>query len=83
MKFQLTNLPTRTNESQIRTALSPLGRVQSVSLSGSTCTVEMDSPTTVRAIDSSGIGEIRLGDLAQIDSSGIGELTAAKISVIR
>jgi len=83
MQFQLTNLPARTSEAQIRTTLSPLGRVQSISLSGRTCVVEMDSPTTLRAIDSSGIGEIRLGDLAQIDSSGIGELTAAKISVVR
>jgi hypothetical protein len=42
-------------------------------------TVEIDSATVQEAIDSSGIGEIRLGDLRAIDSSGIGELTSVSV----
>jgi hypothetical protein len=41
----------------------------------------MEGAVVQRAIDSSGIGEIRLGDLLKIDSSGIGELEQAIVSL--
>jgi L-ascorbate metabolism protein UlaG (beta-lactamase superfamily) len=77
VRLELNNVPARTTEAQIRQALSPLGRVIAVRKSGSAYVVEMDGTTVLEAIDSSGIGEIRLGDMRQIDSSGIGELSGA------
>jgi hypothetical protein len=75
VRLQLSNVPARATENQIRSALSLLGRVISVRKSSSGYAIEIDSATVLEAIDSSGIGEIRLGEMRQIDSSGIGELS--------
>jgi hypothetical protein len=77
IRLQMSNVPAKATESQIRQALGPLGRVTTVRLSGSTCLVEIESAVVREAIDSSGLGEIRLGDMRQIDSSGLGELNNA------
>jgi hypothetical protein len=75
----MNNVPARATETQIRQALGPLGRVISVRKSASTCIVEIQSAIVREVIDSSGIGEIRLGDMHLIDSSGIGELSNATL----
>jgi len=75
VKLELKNLPAKATETQLRKVLSPLGQVLGVSISGSTGLVEMEGTTAREAIDSSGLGEIRLADLRQIDSSGLGELS--------
>ncbi|MBN1484570.1 MAG: hypothetical protein JXA37_07595 [Chloroflexia bacterium] len=79
LKLQVSNLPAKATESQVRQALGPLGRVTSVKLSGSGGLVEIESAPSWAAIDSSGLGEIRLNDVRQIDSSGLGELGNALI----
>lgn len=79
VRLQLSNLPARTSEAQIQQAFGPLGHVLSVRLSGGTCLVEIESATVVEAIDSAGLGEIRLGDIRQVDSAGIGELRNATV----
>jgi hypothetical protein len=82
VRLELKNLPSRVTETQIRQVLSPLGRVSSVRLSGSSCLVEIQSATGITAIDSSGIGERNLSDIVKIDSSGIGELEAVTVGVV-
>lgn len=79
VRLQLSNLPAKATGDQIRQAFGPLGRVVSVQVSGHSGLVEMEGTVVREAIDSSGLGEIRLGDLRQIDSSGLGELSDAVV----
>jgi hypothetical protein len=72
-------VPSSATESQLSQALKPLGRVISVRKARTGWVAEIDSAPVQEAIDSSGIGEIRLGDLRAIDSSGIGELTSVTV----
>jgi hypothetical protein len=82
VQLQLNNLLSRVTETQIRQVLSPLGKVSSLRLSGTSCLVDIESATVVQAIDSSGIGERKLSDIVKIDSSGIGELNGVTVSVV-
>jgi hypothetical protein len=75
VQLALGNVPSGATEGQLQQVLKPLGRVISVRKARGGWMAEIDSATIQAAIDSSGIGEIRLGDLRAIDSSGIGELT--------
>jgi hypothetical protein len=81
VRLEVSSLPSRVTTAQVEKAFSALGRVYSVKLSGDSCTIEMEGAAIQRAIDSSGIGEITLGDLLKIDSSGIGELEKVTISL--
>ena len=83
VQIKVENLPARVSETQIREVFGQLGRVTSIQLSGNYCLVEMEGTAVREAIDSSGIGEIRLGDMLKIDSSGLGELESARVSLAR
>jgi hypothetical protein len=81
MQLKIASLPAGVTEAQIRQVFGKMGQVVSVKLSRDFGFVEMISPTVRQALDSTGIGEIRLGDVVKVDSSGLGELANVRISL--
>ena len=80
---KISGLPTGITEKRLKELLSAQGRVISLRMAGSTCTVQLDSGTLFSRLERAPTGTMGFNSFLNMDSSGLGELQAATISLVR